>query len=71
VCGELNPHRGGKRGQTFDLGVDTSVSMRKSLDMPRIEYCGAVYHVLNRGNYRQYLFTVPEFYQWLLKQHNE
>ena len=25
---------------------------------PRIEYAGAVYHVLNRGNYRQDLFTV-------------
>lgn len=26
---------------------------------PRIEYAGAVYHVLNRGNYRQNLFTMP------------
>ena len=26
---------------------------------PRIEYRGAVYHILNRGNYRQDLFTVP------------
>jgi putative transposase len=26
----------------------------------RIEYAGAVYHVLNRGNYRQDLFRVPE-----------
>ena len=25
---------------------------------PRIEYAGAIYHVLNRGNYRQDLFTV-------------
>lgn len=25
---------------------------------PRIEYAGAVYHILNRGNYRQDLFTV-------------
>lgn len=25
---------------------------------PRIEYAGAMYHVLNRGNYRQDLFTV-------------
>lgn len=25
----------------------------------RIEYSGAVYHVLNRGNYRQELFSVP------------
>ncbi|MCG8701267.1 MAG: transposase, partial [Bacteroidales bacterium] len=25
---------------------------------PRIEYAGAVYHVLNRGNYRRDLFTV-------------
>jgi len=25
---------------------------------PRIEYAGAVYHILNRGNYRQELFTV-------------
>jgi putative transposase len=25
---------------------------------PRIEYPGAVYHVINRGNYRQDLFTL-------------
>ena len=25
---------------------------------PRVEYAGAVYHVLNRGNYRQEIFTV-------------
>lgn len=28
---------------------------------PRIEYAGAVYHVLNRGNYRQDLFTIAGF----------
>lgn len=26
---------------------------------PGIEYAGAVYHVLNRGNCRQDIFTVP------------
>jgi REP element-mobilizing transposase RayT len=26
----------------------------------RIEYAGAVYHVLNRGNYRQDIFSVED-----------
>jgi putative transposase len=26
---------------------------------PRIEYAGALYHVLNRGNYRQDIFAIP------------
>jgi putative transposase len=38
---------------------------------PRIEYPGAVYHVLNRGNYRQDLFTLegvgPSFEQTLFE----
>ena len=50
-----------KRGQAFDLDVDICVLPVWSFGVPRttrIEYGGAVYHVLNRGNYRQDIFAV-------------
>lgn len=38
---------------------------------PRIEYEGAMYHVIHRGNNREYIFEKPEDKQFLLDKINE
>lgn len=50
------------RAQAVGIGVDTVEGGHSRVSIiarpPRIEYAGAVYHVLNRGNYRQDIFAV-------------
>ena len=47
------------RGQALSISVDGGLGLGKGAAMPRklrLEYPGACYHVINRGNYRAHLF---------------
>jgi putative transposase len=49
-----------KRGQTLNVNIDFDIILLQSFGMPRkqrIEYAGAWYHIISRGNYRKDLFT--------------
>ena len=53
----------GVEGQAFDLAIYSRSTCSVSAEMPRkprIEYPAAVYHVLNRGNYRTDLFSLEK-----------
>ncbi len=51
---------GRKKGHVLQLNLDRGEGFRKSWSMPRklrVEYPGACYHVINRGNYRADIFA--------------
>lgn len=53
------PVRGNRRGHSVNISIDCSVQWRRNSFMARslrIERANGVYHVINRGNYRQDLF---------------
>ena len=50
-----------KRGQIAQIDIGPIIKGRLLANMPRsvrVEYAGAIYHVINRGNYRSGIFEL-------------
>ena len=57
--GKFAPFQGQARGQSYNIILTWAAGkgLREMARKPRLEFAGATYHVLSRGNYRKELFN--------------